>query len=175
MEKYQLLQSGAQVQKDLNALESLADEFSASSTYEVGDVVRYDGAFYKCITAISTAGAWDSTKWEQLQLDNIGGGGGTQLYQHSFTINGTSKPIKLISLTGTALSGLNDLSNVIVSNNYIAGTYYSDNVTFIKIITAYPYMGGNLNCACISYDSTSGGAFYKLTISSMGTDTVTEL
>ena len=41
----------------------LAQAFSTSSTYAVGDVVSYNGANYKCKTAIETAGQWDSTKW----------------------------------------------------------------------------------------------------------------
>lgn len=38
-------------------------DFSTSSTYQVGDYVMYQGKLYKCITAITTSGAWDSTKW----------------------------------------------------------------------------------------------------------------
>lgn len=43
-----------------------APEFSASSTYAVGDYVTYETKVYKCITAIATAGAWDSTKWTEV-------------------------------------------------------------------------------------------------------------
>ena len=38
-------------------------DFSTSSTYQVGDYVMYQGKLYKCTTAITTGGAWDSTKW----------------------------------------------------------------------------------------------------------------
>lgn len=38
-------------------------DFSTSSTYQVGDYVMYQGKLYKCTTAITTSGAWDSTKW----------------------------------------------------------------------------------------------------------------
>ena len=41
----------------------LAPAFSTTATYEVGDEVSYNGANYKCKTAISTAGAWDASKW----------------------------------------------------------------------------------------------------------------
>ena len=40
------------------------DTFSSSSTYAVGDLVVYDNKIYECITAITTAGAWDNSKWE---------------------------------------------------------------------------------------------------------------
>lgn len=37
--------------------------YSASSTYEVGDLVLHDGAAYKCTTAIATAEAWTASHW----------------------------------------------------------------------------------------------------------------
>lgn len=40
--------------------------FSTSSTYKVGDVVTYESKTYRCKTAIGTAGAWDSTKWDEI-------------------------------------------------------------------------------------------------------------
>lgn len=39
--------------------------FSTSETYAVGDYVEKDGKYYKCKTAVSTAGAWDATKWDE--------------------------------------------------------------------------------------------------------------
>ena len=41
----------------------LAEAFSTTKTYAVGDRVSYNGANYNCKTAIETAGAWDATKW----------------------------------------------------------------------------------------------------------------
>lgn len=38
-------------------------DFSTSSTYKIGDYVMYQGKLYKCTTAITTGGAWDSSKW----------------------------------------------------------------------------------------------------------------
>ena len=49
---------------------AIAPKFSTSSTYAVGDYVQYEGEFYKCKTAISTAGAWDSTKWDKIVITN---------------------------------------------------------------------------------------------------------
>lgn len=37
--------------------------YSASSTYEVGEIVLHDGAAYKCVTAITTAEAWNASHW----------------------------------------------------------------------------------------------------------------
>ena len=41
--------------KDTKARNNLAASYSSSSTYQVGDIVIYNGELYKCITAVSTA------------------------------------------------------------------------------------------------------------------------
>lgn len=43
-----------------------APEFSATSTYDVGDYVTYETKVYKCITAITTAAEWDAAKWSEV-------------------------------------------------------------------------------------------------------------
>ena len=43
---------------------SMAPVFDPSSTYDVGDLVMYNDILYRCKTAISTASAWDATKWD---------------------------------------------------------------------------------------------------------------
>ena len=40
-----------------------AAAYSSSATYAVGDYVFYDGALYRCITAITTAEAWTAAHW----------------------------------------------------------------------------------------------------------------
>ena len=52
----------AQLAGKLNST-SAAPAFSSSATYAVGDYVTYEGDLYVCSTAITTAAAWDSTKW----------------------------------------------------------------------------------------------------------------
>ena len=43
--------------------DSIADEYSSSSTYKLGQLCIYNNTLYRCTTAITTAGAWDSSKW----------------------------------------------------------------------------------------------------------------
>ena len=50
---------------------NVADEYSSSSTYDVGDLCVYNGILYECTTAITTAEAWDSDHWEQVNLGDI--------------------------------------------------------------------------------------------------------
>lgn len=49
---------------------SIANEFSISSTYTVGDYVIYEGQLYQCTTAVTTAGSWNSNNWTQAILGN---------------------------------------------------------------------------------------------------------
>lgn len=55
---------------------SLAPAYDQTSTYAVDDLVMYENLLYKCITAVTVAEAWDSTKWQRAVLSDSAGGGG---------------------------------------------------------------------------------------------------
>ena len=75
MAKIQLTQTGAEVQNDLDLVENIFAQFSTTSTYAVGNVVAYQGHLWKCITAVSSAGAWTgATNWEQTTVETLLGG-----------------------------------------------------------------------------------------------------
>ena len=47
--------------------DNFAGEFSPTSTYAVGAYVVYDGAFWRCTTAVTTAGSWTgASNWTQV-------------------------------------------------------------------------------------------------------------
>lgn len=55
----------------LKALENIlygvdADEFSQTKTYAVGDHVTHEDDLYVCVTAVSTAGAWNASNWSEV-------------------------------------------------------------------------------------------------------------
>lgn len=54
----------------------VAEEFSSSATYALGDYCIYDNLLYVCIVPISTAGSWTgNTNWLQVLLaDEIASG-----------------------------------------------------------------------------------------------------
>ena len=57
---------------------SIAPFYSTSSTYAVGDKVRYTYYLYECITAIDEPEAWTAAHWQQIdtlqeQIDALGG------------------------------------------------------------------------------------------------------
>lgn len=56
---------------NLKALEDVlygidAAEFSATSTYALGDYVTHETKTYKCTTAVTVAGTWDATNWTEV-------------------------------------------------------------------------------------------------------------
>ena len=46
----------------------VADEYSVSSTYSVGDYCIHNGALYRCTTAITTGEAWTSGHWTETSI-----------------------------------------------------------------------------------------------------------
>ena len=49
-----------------NVAGAIADAYSASATYAVGDYCTKDGKLYRCVTAISTAEAWTAAHWAEV-------------------------------------------------------------------------------------------------------------
>ena len=48
--------------------EAIAAEYSASSTYAVGEYCMYNNALYRCTTAITTAEAWTAAHWTAAKI-----------------------------------------------------------------------------------------------------------
>lgn len=61
-------QNGAWVAADASVLtdvdELVAESYSPSLSYAVGDYVVYDGRLYRCTTAIDGGESWDSSHWQ---------------------------------------------------------------------------------------------------------------
>lgn len=57
----------------INRISSLANKYSASSAYTVGQYVFHDGSIYRCTTAIALPGeAWNPAHWSEAQkLDDF--------------------------------------------------------------------------------------------------------
>lgn len=55
----------ADAQKTGNAI---ADQYSTTSSYNVGDIVLYEGDLYKCTVAIPVAEAWNAAHWSAMNV-----------------------------------------------------------------------------------------------------------
>ena len=56
--------------RESSIIKKIAPAFSTSSTYASGALCIYNEKLYRCKTAITTAGAWDSTKWTEITYAN---------------------------------------------------------------------------------------------------------
>ena len=61
------------IEDRINRISSLANKYSASSAYTVGQYVFHDGSIYRCTTAIALPGeAWNPAHWSEAQkLDDF--------------------------------------------------------------------------------------------------------
>lgn len=58
--------------KGSGAVASIAENFEATDTYEVGDIVMYNNLLYKCHTAVIVPGSWTgSVNWTRTTIDEI--------------------------------------------------------------------------------------------------------
>lgn len=96
------------LQNQITALfNNQADEFSATKTYEVGDYCIYQNKLYKCVTAIETGAAWDSSKWEATTV----GGEMASLNKGYAQLNSSlSHKDDCVYLGGSLSTALNEIS-----------------------------------------------------------------
>lgn len=145
---------------DIDGRAIIAPNFSTSGTYAIGDHVIYNDNLYRCKSAITTAGAWDDTKWDNVTFDSeikrlesaISGG---IIYRGKTTTalydGATTNPITIGGSSYTAISGdlvIISLSSVAVT--YATSTAYSAH-TYIKNDSSY-YI---TNTAITSGENTS--------------------
>lgn len=79
---------------------SVANAYSASSTYELGDYCIKDGVVYKCSTAIPTAEAWNASHWTEVKvMEEIESAQGSTAQADKLT---NARYIDGVSFNGTA-------------------------------------------------------------------------
>ena len=126
---------------DVDGRAIIAPNFSASASYSAGDHVIYGDNLYRAKASVS-AGAWDSTKWDNVTVDSeikrlessIAGGihyrgkTTTALYDGA-----TTNPISISGSSYTAESGdlvIVDLANV--ATTYATATAYAAHVYIVN-------------------------------------------
>ena len=50
--------------------DSIADDYSNTKTYSIGDYCFHDGTLYRCITDISVAENWTAAHWQEAVLSD---------------------------------------------------------------------------------------------------------
>ena len=103
----------------------VADEYSSSSTYAVGDIVNYLGTIYRCTTAIATAENWTAGHWTAVKI--------------------ADEVTDLKSALNTTNEQFVEISGAVIPPNFVIGSrYVSDGVdTFNANVTARMSMQPN--------------------------------
>lgn len=149
---------------------SMAPVFNPASTYNVGDLVMYNDILYRCKTAISTASAWDATKWDATNIvDEFpeGGGGGGGSIDYSTTEQNTGlkwidgKDIYQIVVSDTMPDAVTEGTTVMKQVSAVSGidTIVSMAATIKNSSTNYialPYVTDSTSSAKVQYDTGNG-------------------
>lgn len=102
-----------------NAAGNLAPAYSASATYAVGDHVLYDGGYYVCNTAITTAEAWTAAHWTAVKV-------GPEITDFKQTLQNVEDDIYKVPIS---ISDLTDVSNWTNSRQIAPTTGQNNNST----------------------------------------------
>ena len=102
---------------DAQLRDAIAQPYSNTSTYAVGDYCLYNGTLYKCTTAISTAEEWTGAHWAETTL-------GQEL-----TVNNADN-INIIESLGP------DESDLVADNTYAIGDLFTINGVLYKATAA---------------------------------------
>ena len=92
---------------DLNGLDHVVDkehamianDYSSSATYAVGDYVYHANTLYKCTTAITTAEAWTEGHWTAAKLANDVGDLKSSIDEQSDRIEEVRESIKIVKFS----------------------------------------------------------------------------
>ena len=123
---------------------NIADQFSTSATYDVDDYVIYEGTLYKCTTAVTTAGAWDSTKWTAVLVTDEMGSGALP----AVTSADKDKELMVILENGEYKWGISSLIN----DGSSQGLKHTYSIDKIRTVIADSIIGGKLTSANINDD-----------------------
>ena len=135
---------GAILETKFNSV-AIADAYSGSSTYSVGDVVTYNGNRYVCKTAVTTGEPFDADKWDAEDVETVLSDLNSNITNlvKTYTYTGTSDSDGNIDIPSTDLT----YSDGII----LSATCLSGNVMAIP----YPRSaGGGVSVHCMTY----GGA-----------------
>lgn len=128
-------------------LAQIADTYSTSGTYAMGEYVWYDGDLYRCVTAIAVGESWTSAHWTQVTA----GGELSDLKSASKSLESATANVDLhpdkTDFTGTK------------AINYTTG---SENTTAYRAVTGYINVKGHSRIVYPRINITDETATYGL-------------
>ena len=148
----------------------VAEQYSSSATYDVGDYVIYNGQLYRCTTAITTGEAWTAAHWTAVVLgDDVGTL--NRLLKYSFNETNLYKASTTSYNNNTALTNNGDGSYTVGITDY-GRTVFGGTVTLKP--GNYLLYGVPNGEAYLSTDGTAPNAIVKNTASTPKVFTISE-
>ena len=159
----------------------VSDEYSDSSTYNIGDYCIYENKLYKCVTAVTTEEVFDSAKWEETSVKSELSTLSSNLYnwipKNNFIIKSDTDHTNITQIdrnnpnhelnqphlvhqtsTGTPLTGMpSELTGGFLGIRYVH--YFDANNIVIELRT----LGAHFKIYYRAYNGTGWGNWYKVT------------
>lgn len=122
--------------RENSIVKKIAPAFSTSATYASGALCIYNEKLYRCKTAITTAGAWDSSKWTEITV-----------------ANGVQPRVGTITMNASSWSGSGPWTQTVTVSG--AAVYAKSKVSLQPDATAYGHMAA-VGCAAIFVTNNNG-------------------
>lgn len=145
MNQIQALSSNLRAVSDMTypAIAAIADEYDASSAYNIGEYCIRSGLFYRCNTAIASGGeAWNVTHWDEVSV-------GEQL---------NNKVLYFTNVAVTATTGnIVSLSDARITSNHVLSESVFTNPSYITTDISWTTSAGSLilNGTCSTATTTN--------------------
>lgn len=107
---------------------SIGADYDSTKNYSVGDYVVYDGALYRCTTAITTAEAWTAAHWTQVALADDVSDLKSELSELDNSIFDTEVVPKAIDI-----SNINGIVSALGMNGTIATSAGNEGINFTTL------------------------------------------
>lgn len=163
------------------SLSVIADSYSASSTYAIGDVVIYNGGLYKCTTTISSAEAWTSSHWSATTVDGLISNLQTTIatkVDKTTTVNGkalssnitlSSTDIKMADNT-TIEASMTSLKTSVSEGKALIAAAVTDKGVSTAADATFATMANNITSISPVFSSDIGYMYYTKTERTIGTN-----
>ena len=157
-------------ENDAALFDNMSDQYSASRTYDVGDICIYDNNLYKCVTAVETAETFDQAKWNKTSFAALHADQEKKISENTQSLTNKLDASNVDTMFCESIPGRNQITNFLHvdlnnRNSDINKIHYfgSNNpaTTFVNSpYTAGPFFGYRV----VRWCSGSANAYHLVTV-----------
>lgn len=133
-------------ENDAALFDNMSDQYSASRTYDVGDICIYDNNLYKCVTAVETAETFDQAKWNKTSFAALHADQEKKISENTQSLTNLKNPAKgtkgILVNSGSPLTKDNLLIYTITTTDVL----YSGGNLSINGIRVVEFTAQKANC-----------------------------